>query len=115
MSYRDCLACNEAGTKPKRGVGIRVVHDPAVRSGAPTIENHGLEAEFMARRVLKFGVASEMEDYELTREEVLVACWWAGAYGSRRLRKALGEWARIAGWHLWYRCISIPDPPRKEG
>ena len=47
MNYRDCLACKEAGTKPRRGLGNRVVHDPAVRFGAPTIENHGLEAEFL--------------------------------------------------------------------
>ena len=111
MSYRDCLACKETGTKPKRGAGIRVVHHPAVRFGRPTIENHGLEAALLTRRVLKFGVASEMADYQLTREEVLVACWWSGTYGSRRLREALGEWAGTAGTHLWYRCISIPDPP----
>ena len=111
MSYWECLACKQVGTEPERGVGIRVVNDPAVRSGAPTIENHGLEAEFVTRRVLRFGVASEMEGYQLTREEVLVACWWSGTYGSRRLREALGEWAGTAGTHLWYRCISIPDPP----
>lgn len=115
MSYKDCLACKEAGTKPKRGVGKRLVIDPRITmSGPPTIEGHRLGAEFMARRVYALGLQEQMEDYALTREELLVACWWAGTYGPRTMKKALGEWAARAGHHLWYGCIQIPESPRNQ-
>lgn len=112
MSYRDCLGCEKAGTKPKRGKGIRLVFDPQITMpGPPTIEGHRLSAEFMARRVRVCGITEEMDDYQLTREELLVVCWWAGEFGSRRLRKCWGGWAQIAHQHLWHGCINIPDPP----
>ena len=113
VSYRDCLACKDAGTTPKKGANVHVVYDPAIQiHGCPTIMGHGISAQMMAVRVLKFGLKSEMENYDLTREELLVACWWAGLFGPRRLKQALGEWAEVAGAHLWHRCVAIPDPPQ---
>lgn len=115
MSYRDCLACERMNTKPKRGKGTLVVFDPRMTMpGPPTIEGHRLGAEFMAARVWKFGVASEMDDYMLRREELLVTCWWAGQFGPRKWRKRWGDWATIAGWHLWYGCIQVEDPPMED-
>ena len=114
MTYRNCIACKEAGTKPKRGKKVRIVYDPGITMpGPPTLEDTRLGAEFMARRVAAFGVEEAMRDYPLTREQVIVCCWWVGAYGNRRtkLNKLLREWAEWAGWHLWYGCINIPDPP----
>ena len=116
MSYKDCLACKEAGTKPTPGKGVCIVYDPTIQMpGTPTIQGHRLSAQQIASRVLKFGIEDEMDDYQLTREEALVACWWGGLHGPRRLRQALRAWAENAGWHLWYQCASIPDPPREEG
>ena len=113
MSYRNCLACKEAGTKPKRGGSARLVFNPAITlPGPPTLEGDRLGAAFMATRVMHNGLAAEQHDYELTREQLLVVCWWAGLYApQRRLRKHFGEWAELAARHLWYQCIQIPDPP----
>lgn len=114
MGYRDCLACKEAGAEPKKGAGKRLVFDPRITlPGVPSLEKHRLGAEFMARRVYALGIADQMDDYEVSREELLVACWWAGLYGPRSLRKAFGKWAEVAGWRLWYGCIQIADPPLK--
>ena len=117
MGYRDCFRCKEAGTKPKRAKGIRLVCDPRMTMpGPPTIENHRLGAEFMAEYVYALGIDYAAWAYELTREELIVACWWVGEYGDRRtiLVKALSEWADIAAGHLWYGCLNIPDPPCKK-
>ena len=115
MSYRDCLACVNAGTKPKRGHRAVVVFDPTIQMpGCPTINGHRLGADFIASQVWFSGIVEALRSYELSREELLVACWWAGSFGSRRMRKAFGEWATVAGHHLWYRCINIAEPPRKE-
>ena len=112
MRYRNCLACKTAGTLPKRGKGSAVVYDPRITAGGtPTLQGRGLAVEHVAIRAFKFGVLEPMEDFELSREEVIVACWWSGLYGARRLRKLFGTWAVIAGQHLWYSCIQIPDPP----
>ena len=115
MSYRDCLACKETGTKPKKGRGLRLVFDPGmVMPGPPTLEGHRLGAEFMAGRVYVLGLKTQQDDYELSREHLLVACWWAGTYGPRSFKKVWKEWAELAGDHLWYGCIQIPDPPIRE-
>ena len=115
MGYRDCLACKEAGTKPKRGLNVRLVFDPRITMpGSPTLEGHGLGAEFMAKRVYALGLRDQIDDYELTREQLLVCCWWAGTYGPRSLKKAFGTWAKTAGWHLWHGCINVEDPPLRE-
>ncbi len=112
MTYRDCLACEKDGTKPKRGKGIRLVFDPMMTMpGPPTIEGHRLGAELVADLVRDLGFKDTMAGWHLTREELLVACWWAGDYGPRRYRKAWGKWAQAARQHLWYGCINITDPP----
>ena len=112
MSWKDCFPCHKVGTRPKRGKGTNIVFNPQIQMpGTPTIEGHRLAADFMAARVWKFGIDSEMDDYQLRREELLVACWWAGAFGPRKFKKRWGEWAEVAGMHLWYGCVQISDPP----
>ena len=115
MTYQSCLACKAAGSDPLEGAGVTVSYDPGITMpGTPTIGGHRLAARVVAALVLKRGVQDVMDDYyALTREEVLVACWWSGLYGPPKLRKALKAWATIAGWHLWYRCIQIEDPPKE--
>ncbi len=116
MSYRDCTACKEAGTKPARGRGLVVSFDPRIQMpGTPTVQGHRIAAETVAMRAYHDGVKPVMEDYVLPREAVLVACWWAGLFGPRRTRRIFRESAEMAGRHLWYRCIRIPDPPREGG
>ena len=127
MSYQDCLACKQAGTKPRRGKRTRLICDPPVqrqtrlifdptvqRNGTPTIEGHSLGAGFVADLVVARGGLDVMEDYEMTREQVLVACWWAGRFGTRRAKGRFGEWAKAAGGHLWHSCFQTGEPPREE-
>lgn len=69
----------------------------------------------MASRTFAFGVQEVMDDFTLSREEVLVACWWAGQWGPRRLRMAFKAWSeKEAGPHLWHGCVNIADPPQHE-
>ena len=116
MSNSGCLTCKNLGTRARRGKGVTIVFNPRIQMpGTPTIEGHRLAAEHMASRAVKFGVEKMMDDYQLEREQVLVACWWAGQWGPRRLKKILKSWSEEeAGPHLWYGCIHITDPPRVE-
>ena len=117
MSYLDCEACKEAGTQPKESKGHRLVIDPRIRlGGRPTIEGHRLCTEFMARRVYALGIEEGLWNYDVDREHLLLCCWWAGSRynpGRTKLKRAWSEWSSMAGTHLWYGCIQIPDPPRK--
>ena len=113
MSYLNCLACKEAGTKPKRGKLPNVIYDPRVKmAGTPTIEGTRHSVELAATRVYRWGIRDfNVTKWDIPHDALLVACWWAGTYGPRKFRKAWGEWAAIAGQHLWYGCVRIPDPP----
>ena len=118
MMYQTCLACKDAGTTPEQGSGVTVIYDPRYqRHGTPTMSNTPgwgeLSAPGIARLTYDVGVSYMVSEYEHSREVVLVACWWAGLYGPRALRKAWGDWARTAGQHLCYGCIRIDDPPMK--
>jgi len=113
MGHLSCLACREGHTRPIYGKDVSVEFDPAVQMpGTPTIAGTRFSAEFAAHLVMMNGVKGTQKMYpHLTREELMVACWWAGLYGPRKYRKAWNEWAKAAGWHLWYRCVRIPEPP----
>ncbi|KKM70914.1 hypothetical protein LCGC14_1436010 [marine sediment metagenome] len=90
MSDSDCLTCKNLKTRERPGKGVTIVFNPRIQMpGTPTIEGHRLAAEHMASRAVKFGVGEVMDDYQLEREQVLVACWWAGQWGPRRLKKIL--------------------------
>lgn len=109
-----CLACKAAGTRPKGGTGVRIVFDPGIQmTGTPTIEGHRLAAEHMAGRMFELGESAVIDDYDLTPEELLAACWWAAKWGPRKYKKAWKEWGDIAGHHLWYQCINVPYPPTR--
>lgn len=108
----DCQACLEARTQPIDAAGEYISHDPAVVAGDAEINGQRLRAEMIADRIRELGIAESMESYGLTREQCLVACWWAGVYSQRRaLRKWFEDWAFLAGRHLWHSCIQVPDPP----
>lgn len=92
-----------------------VVYDPPISMpGQPTIEGTRMSAALTAELVFWSGVADVMKDYVLTRPQVLVACWWAGMYGPKKFKQALGTWALEAHSHLWHSCVNVPDPPLVE-
>lgn len=114
MTAENCGACAGLKATPIPGVGVTIVFDPRITMpGSPTISGQRLPAQQMATRVHEVGPEQVMREWELTREECLVACWWAGLWGPLRLRRALGDWAATASLHLWYGCINIPAPPRE--
>lgn len=114
MSYRDCFACKQQRKKPKPGLGVLIVFDPRIQMpGTPTISGHRLSARQIAQHAWCEGINETMQYYDLTREEVLLACWWAGHWGPRLLREAYREWSAEAAMHLWSGCINITDPPDK--
>jgi uncharacterized protein (DUF433 family) len=99
--------------------------DPAMRFGQPTINHTQLPVEAVAEIVWVEGVDVAAEEYDLTRADVLVACWAAGTYGLPGRRKALfpvrlwvkrwGVWADEVHQALWSVASvdyeAVPDPP----
>lgn len=92
--------------------------DPAQRWGQPAVK--GISVDAIVGMVLAGeGVATVAYEYDLTRSEVLVACWHAGLYGDKRHRRLWKAWARdVAGPVLWKAepalYDTIPDPPVPE-
>ena len=117
MSTRPHLRClyHDDGSRPKPFTITPVVFDPTCQMpGSPTLMGHRMGAENLARLAMARGVpyvhSHEMYPH-LTRDEVVMACWWAGLWGPKKLRQYFGEWANEAGNHLWYRCGGFADPP----
>ena len=59
------------------------------------------------------------DDYELTRHQVLLACWHEAVNGTdRRRRAAWRDWAveahrMLGGWLTPFNLDAIPDPPSR--
>jgi uncharacterized protein (DUF433 family) len=91
-----------------------IVLDPARCSGRPTVGVDRLPVETVVGYILAGdSVAAVADMYEISRADVLCACWYAGLYGTRMQRRILGEWAKnahAAMWHVDY--DTVPDPPR---
>jgi uncharacterized protein (DUF433 family) len=102
----------------------QVTFHPGMRSGEPTIGGTRLALWFILPVVWSDGVQSAMGLWQLTREQVLVACWFAGTYGvegfdSKRRRvtgrfwqKRWGGWALEHHGAMWAgKFDKVPDPP----
>lgn len=103
--------------------------DPARRSGEPCIGGHRLSVELVIEHAWEGGPRQAQELYSLTRAQVLVACWYAGAGFPVRLHssrseykphkgpwaKRWGTWAADVHQALWQTSTvdydAIPDPP----
>lgn len=66
--------------------------DPAVLSGTPCVAGTRLPVYLIAHMVWREGVESAMEMWDLSRPQVLVACWFAGAYGTVELWEVPEDW-----------------------
>lgn len=55
--------------------------DPAMLSGEPCLNHTRIPVYMIAELVWNEGVGEAMLMWELSRAEVLVACWYVGAYG----------------------------------
>lgn len=104
---------------------------PAMKSGQPTINNTRLPVYIVCGHVWLGETVDEVAaEFDITRGDVLVACWYAGTYGlpsERRLglapkpkwRQRWGVWAESVRDALWAtRSVdydTIPDPPDRDG
>lgn len=94
---------------------------PGMQSGTPTINGTRLSIDVLCWSVWHgYSVDRVAEDYDCTREDVLVACWFAGRYGepsaslaeAGRWRKRWGTWADEMGGLMWcHRYDEVTDPP----
>lgn len=98
--------------------------DPALQFGRVCVENTRIPAESIAECVAAGDSVDEVAaDYAITREHVLLACWWevqverarrSQSKRSRKLLEAWGEWADehvipcLGGWDGHGPC---EDPP----
>lgn len=93
---------------------IRV--DPAQAFGQPAVA--GVPAESVGGTVWVESVAVAAHDYDLTRGQVLVACWFLGTQGPRKWRTRWKTWATAAGIAMWdvRTCDydAVPDPPGRD-
>lgn len=105
--------------------------NPAICSGELTAGGSRIGVEQIAEQVWYGGVDEMVRDYSITREQVLVACWWVGATGITSIYKTngggykrnyrpgvwqdrWGEWAKAAHDVMWSAhgdYSAIPDPP----
>ena len=103
--------------------------DPARRSGEPCIGGHRLGVELVVASVWDSDVVNAMDLYCISRAQVLVACWYAGAGFPIRLHNARSEYKPHTGpwkarWGVWAADVhqalwesttvvydAIPDPP----
>jgi len=102
---------------------------PGRYSGVPCIGGTRIPLDSVVGLAWVYGVETAMSDYDLTREGVLVACWYAGIYGdvdpyigrspgTARVRRD-GRW--IKRWRAWAdqwqgamwsgKWDEVPDPP----
>lgn len=87
-------------TPPARRASPFVSLSPAMRWGAPTINHTRLPVSAIAGMLwAEKSVAAVCDDYEITRADVLVACWYLGMYGSHENR----QWRRR--WHGWAQAV----------
>jgi uncharacterized protein (DUF433 family) len=92
--------------------------DPKMRWGAPHIK--GVSTGAIVDTFLAGESAEAVaEDYGLTRHEVLLALWFEGSYGTKKMRRLLGWWAHnvafpvLGGWDKskTVEQIEVPEVP----
>lgn len=105
---------------------------PARYSGRPCVGDRRVPVETVAWGVWLEGVDAIADGYEITRQAVLVACWYAGLYGTvdpyeskppgngrarfdRTWIKRWRAWADQWGGAMWAgQWDEVPDPPGVE-
>ncbi len=94
-----------------------IVIRPGYGFGSGCVEGTGLAASYAAVQVVAVGGFKDtMTDFNLTRPQLLVACWWTATYAKKNIpkdkRKKWRVWARMAYPHL-AACTfdACPNPP----
>lgn len=98
---------------------------PARYSGKPCVGGRRTPVESLVVEAWLTSVDSAAEAFDVSRQTVLVACWYAGLYGTvdpfRRARadrtwiRRWRGWADQWGGAMWAgRWDKIPDPPTES-
>ena len=97
--------------------------DPGRQFGGPCVAGTRVTVETVAVDVWSGGVSRSMEAVDLTREQVLVACWFHACWRPRGVKEGAALRASAVAWAGWVaeheRAIwesawdQIPDPPSK--
>lgn len=91
----------------------RVTVEPCVRFGYPHVG--GVPVDSLAGSVLVGSSAAETaEDYDLRREDVIVACWYLARHGPRAYKRRWKVWLAEVETELWHGRYDVADPPSKE-
>lgn len=90
-----------------------VTHDPQVNYGRPLIGP--VPTESVADAVwLGDSAETVADDYSLSRDQVLVACWYEATHGDSDRQPRWGAWATEHADAFHYGHFdAIPDPPAK--
>lgn len=89
-----------------------IVWDPRVRSGQPQINRTRVTVEDVGGTIWAGETVDTVADeYNLTRADVLTACWWLGLHGTRDWRRRFGGWAAWVDSDLGSGRYDVPDPP----
>jgi plasmid maintenance system antidote protein VapI len=88
--------------------------DPGRCGGDPCIYNTRIPVDTITGYLVHQGMEAVLEAWNVTREHVLVAVWFAARYGSRKERRLWKAWAAAHQGAMWAsEYDKIPDPPRE--
>lgn len=92
---------------------------PGMYHGEPCVNGHRLPTRMIADHVFDGAGGTAEDTWDITRDEVLVACWFEARYGkSRTMRQAWRPWLERADPVLWHSTkeawAGMPMPPTRE-
>lgn len=107
-----CRYCGEAGVDQNPVTYPQLVQQPGANAGELVFADE----PHRSPRTLAYwaaidGTEAVMEQFGATREEVIVACWWAALYGPTEMRHVFGTWVSQWSLHLHSHCGNVPNPP----
>ena len=115
------MAKKKTGTPADRKPVI--TFHPGMRGGSPTISGTRLPITHVLEAMWGDSVQHAIDSYQCSREQCLVAAWFAGTYGIDDYpangrnrggvwRKRYGAWVEEHGKNLWAGLWDkVPDPP----
>lgn len=97
-----------------RDFGAYVWVAPGRLGGKPCVGGHRLSVDQVTRYV--WGDSGSVDvaviSHDLTRAQVLTACWFQAVHGTRTWRQRWGRWAVEHCDAMWSgRWDQVPDPP----
>lgn len=71
-----------------------VAHDPAMKGGQATVNGTRLTVENLVEHVWSGWTEQQLRDgWDLTRGDILVACWFWANHGGRTWKRRWGSWS----------------------